>query len=99
MESETESPAHNDRSSMRVQAVLALLRVEPAAQVSAQFGICRSGLYEFRRQALDAMREALSDEKKGPKTSHNRLDAQKEDAIRSVWDGTRLWAKFRYDYQ
>jgi transposase InsO family protein len=30
------------------------------------------------------MRDALRDEKKGPKTPHNRLDVQKEGAIRSV---------------
>jgi hypothetical protein len=84
MDSEIVSPAGDDRLSRRVQAVLALLRGELAAQVSAQFAICRSDLYKFRRRALDAMRAALSDEKKGPKTPHNRLDAQKEDAIRSV---------------
>ena len=37
MESEIESPAPDGRSSIRVQAVLALIRGEPAAQVSAQF--------------------------------------------------------------
>ena len=84
MESDMESPAPDDKSSIRVQAVLALLRGEPAAQVSAQFAICRSDLYKFRRRALEAMRKALGGEKKGPKIPHNRLDAQKEDAIRSV---------------
>ena len=84
MESEIGNSASDDRSGIRVQAVLALLRGELAAQVSAQSAICRSDLYKFRRRALDAMRVALGDEKKGPKTPHNRLDAQKEDAIRSV---------------
>ena len=66
MESEIESPATDGRSSIRVQAVLALLRGELATQVSAQFAICRSDLYKFRKRALDAMRDALRDEKKGP---------------------------------
>jgi transposase InsO family protein len=64
--------------------VLAILRGEPVTQVSANFAICRSDLYKFRKRALDTMRDALRDEKKGPKTPHNRLDVQKEGAVRSV---------------
>jgi transposase-like protein len=36
---------------LRVQAVLALLQGNPAAQVSARYGIGRSTLYKFRRRA------------------------------------------------
>ena len=75
MENERENRAGDDRLSIRVQAVLALLRGEPAAQIPPQFAICRSDLYKFRRRALDAMRAALDDDKKGPKIPHNRFDA------------------------
>jgi len=54
------------------------------AQVSTQYRICRSDLYKFHRRALEAMREALTDAKRGPRTPHNRLDAEQEDAIRNV---------------
>jgi transposase InsO family protein len=68
----------------RVQAVLALFRGQAVAQVSMRYRICRSDLYKFYRRALDAMRDALNDEKRGPRTPHNRLEADKEEAIRHV---------------
>jgi transposase InsO family protein len=69
---------------LRVQAVLALFRGETARQVSTQYRICRSDLYKFHRRALDAMRDALNDEKRGPRTPHNRLSADQEEAIKHV---------------
>jgi transposase InsO family protein len=64
--------------------VLALFRGEAVVQVSTQYRICRSDLYKFHRRALEAMRDALNDEKRGPRTPHNRLAADQEEAIRRV---------------
>ena len=79
MERKTKHRPDNGRAAVRLQAVLALLGGEPAAQVCAKFGICRSGLYKFRSRALNAMRQALSDEKRGPRIPHNRLEPERED--------------------
>ena len=51
----------------RVTAVLSLFRGIPLPQVTAQFGICRSDLYKFRRRALTALHHALADQPRGPK--------------------------------
>jgi hypothetical protein len=58
---------------LRVQAVLALLCGEPAAQVSVHYGIDRSSLYKFRSRALEAIREALKDQPRGPERPHNHV--------------------------
>jgi hypothetical protein len=55
----------------RVQAVLALFRGEPVTQVSTQYRVCRRDLYKFRRRALAAIRQALTDHRRGPRRSHN----------------------------
>lgn len=68
----------------RVQAVLALFRGEAVGQVSTRYRICRSDLYKFQRRALDAMRDALTDAKRGPRTPHNRLAPAQEEAIRNI---------------
>lgn len=68
----------------RLEAVIALLSGEAADEVSSHFGICRSDLYKFKARALHAMRESLKDEKRGPKSPHNKLEAKQEDAIRIV---------------
>jgi transposase InsO family protein len=77
-------PPMPPKCQLRVQAVLALFRGEAVVQVSTQYQICRSDLYKFHRRALEAMREALNDEKRGPRTPHNRLSANQEEAIRHV---------------
>jgi transposase InsO family protein len=79
-----DSPPVPPKCQLRVQAVLALFRGEAVGQVSTRFRICRSDLYKFHRRALDAMREALKDEKRGPRTPYNRLAADQEEAIRNV---------------
>ena len=79
-----DAPPMPSKCERRVQAVLALFRGEAVVQVSTQYQICRSDLYKFHRRALDAMRDALNDEKRGPRTPHNRLAADKEEAIRNV---------------
>jgi hypothetical protein len=69
---------------LRVQAVLALFHREAVVRVSTPYRICRSDLYKFQRRALEAMRDTLNDEKRGPRTPHNRLSADQEAAIRHV---------------
>jgi hypothetical protein len=61
----------------RLQAVLALLRGEPAPRVAEIFGLCRSALYRLRQRALTALRAALADQRHGPKVPHNTLPAEK----------------------
>lgn len=77
-------PSMPPKCQLRVQAVLALFRGEAAVQVSVQYRISRSDLYKFHRRALEAMHEALNDEKRGPRTPHNKLSADQEEAIRHV---------------
>lgn len=68
----------------RVQAVLALFRGEAVPQVSTPYRICRSDLYEFRRRALRAMREALADQRRGPRRAHHRLDTHRAQKVISL---------------
>lgn len=72
------------KEGLRLRAVLALFKGESVAQVSAQFGISRSSLYEYKRRALVAMREVLKDRRRGPRRPRNRLPAEKEQSIREV---------------
>ncbi len=69
------------KADRRLQAVLALLRGEKAAEVSRTFHIARSDLYKFQRRALSAMREALKDQPRGPKHPANTLSEGKEQHI------------------
>ena len=81
------APAHPSmtlKREQRVQAVLALLRGEPVAQVAVRFAISRSDLYKFRGRALKAMRDALADQRRGPKKPHNRLDGDREQHVMSL---------------
>ena len=73
-----------DKQQHRFKAVLALLKGEPVSMIIAQFGICRSDLYKFRERALTAIREALLDYPRGPKSPHNRLSKEKEKIVKSV---------------
>ena len=51
----------------RLEAVLAVLRGEPGQQVADRFRMARSDLYKFRSRALQAVRQALRDQPRGPK--------------------------------
>ena len=51
----------------RLEAVLAVLRCEPSHQVAERFRMARSDLYKFRTRALQAVRQALRDQSRGPK--------------------------------
>ena len=62
-------PSPSPLQDLRVQAVLDLLRGDSAVQVSVRYGIDRSTLYKFKCRALAAIRDALSDQPRGPKMS------------------------------
>jgi transposase InsO family protein len=79
----------------RVEAVLALFRGVPAAQVATQFGICRSDLYKFRRRALTAIHQALDDRPRGPKRPHNRLDPKTEQQMALLCLRHPTWSSYQ----
>jgi hypothetical protein len=81
--------SNTDKAGLRVRAVLALLRGQPAAEVSAELGVCRRDLYKFRKRALAAMHKALRDKKRGPVAPHNTLEAEKEAAVNTSVNDTR----------
>ena len=65
----------------RLEAVLALLRGESGQQVAERFRMTRSDLYQFRARALQALRYAVLEQPRGPKRPHNRLAADREEAV------------------
>jgi transposase InsO family protein/transposase len=72
------------KEEQRLQAVLALFTGQTVTQVSAQYGISRSSLFDYKRRALAAMRETLKDKRHGPRRPGNRLPVEKEQSVRSV---------------
>jgi transposase InsO family protein len=76
------TPAAKDER--RLKALLALFKGQAVAQVSAQYGISRSSLFDYKRRALAAMSEALKDKRRGPQHPGNRLPAEKEQSVRSI---------------
>jgi hypothetical protein len=78
---EDDEAVSSDKEERRLLAVLALLRGEPAAHVFQQYNICRSDLYKFRPRALAAMRNAMKDQRRGPKHPADRLPEEKEQRI------------------
>src|SRR5215470_2700971 len=76
----------------RLEAVLALLRGEPGQQVAECFRMTRSDLYKFRARALQALRYALLDQPRGPKRPHNRLAADREEAVIQSWHQHPTWS-------
>ena len=79
----------------RVRAVLALFGGMSVARVSAQFGLCRSALYKFRRRALTALRQAIEDYPRGPKPPHNRLGAEREQRVVSLCERYPTWSSYQ----
>lgn len=97
-ESEVCLPGESDageKTVVRLQAVLALLAGESADDVQARFGISHSRLYEYKRRALEAMREALKDQKRGPHHPHNRLSEEKEAAVKMVCERRPTLSSYR----
>jgi len=83
----------------RLHAVLALLTGEPLPQVSARFGLGRSVLYKWRRRALQALEQALTDRPPGPHCPHNRLTPTQEAPLvelaqrHPTWSAAQLHAQ------
>jgi len=74
----------SQKEEQRFQAVFAMLKGEFISDIVEKHKICRSDLYKFRKRALIAMREAMYDLPRGPKTPHNRLPKAKEEQIEQV---------------
>ena len=79
----------------RLQAVLALLRGEPATRVAEIFGLCRSALYRLRQRALIALRAALADQRRGPKVPHNTLPAEKAAEVVELCQRHPTWSSYQ----
>jgi hypothetical protein len=79
----------------RVQAVLALFRGEPVAQVSTRYRVYRSDLYKFHRRALTALHQALDDQPRGPKRPHNRLGPARAQQIASLCQRHPTWSSYQ----
>ena len=84
-----------DKEERRLQAVLALLQGQPVPQVGQQYHICRSDLYKFRRRALPALRTAVADQKKGPRTPANKLRVEKEQQLQAVCERYPSWSSYQ----
>jgi transposase InsO family protein len=78
------NPEAGQRIDNRLKAVMALFRGEHISDVQEQFGICRSDLYKFKHRAVEAVREALADKKRGAQTPSNRTEEKKEDSIKAI---------------
>lgn len=76
--------AQLDKEARRLRGVLALLAGQPAAVICAQYHLCRSDLYKFKRRALEAMRAAMADRPRGPHRPTRRLAAEKEQEVKAV---------------
>src|ERR1017187_2869823 len=83
-----------DRHAQRVQAVLALFRGERIAEVSAQYQLGRSALYKFRQRALAAVHQALVEQRRGPRRSHNRVAADQEAQVFSLCQRHPTWSSY-----
>jgi transposase len=84
-----------DKVERRLRAVLALLQGQPATHVQHQYHLGRSALYKFKRRALAAMRTAVADHKKGPRTPANKLSVEKEQQIQAVCERYPTWSSYQ----
>jgi hypothetical protein len=76
----------------RREAVRAPRRGEPGQQVAERFRMARSDLYTFRARALQAVRQALREQPRGPKRPHNRLSAEREQVVVTNLDQHPTWS-------
>jgi transposase len=76
----------------RVQAVLALWRGESVQHVSQRYHISRSDLYKFQRRARYALRQALRDQRRGPRHAANRLPPEQEQAVLALCQRHPTWS-------
>jgi len=64
-----------------LRAVFLMLSGKSVAEVSAEFKICRTSLYNLRRQARDAVRREIENPVKNKKPARNRTPQEKEDKV------------------
>jgi hypothetical protein len=83
-----------DKEERRLLAVLALLQGQPAMHVQYQYHLCRSDLYKFKRRALAALRLAVADQKRGPRTPANKLSVEKEQHLQAVCERYPTWSSY-----
>src|ERR1044071_7683956 len=88
-----------EQADARLQAVLALLSGEPIEEVQVRFDLSRSSLYTYRRRALEAMREALKEKKRGPRRPHNRLSEEREESVRRVCERHPTFSSYQVKEQ
>lgn len=79
-----DEPTVDEKEERRFEAVLALFKGEAVAHVCHQYSISYSDLYKFRRRALVAMRQAMTDQRRGSKHSPRRLAEDKEANIKTI---------------
>jgi transposase InsO family protein len=91
----TPEDAHVDKQQQRFDAVLAVLQGQALAEVEAQYHLCRSDLYKFKRRALTAMQAALADHKRGPRRPANRIPAEQEHQIKAVCERHPTWSSYQ----
>ena len=89
------TPSLSSPQDLRVQAVLDLLRGDSAAQVSVRYGIGRSALYKFKSRALAAIRDALSDQPRGPRRPHNHVSETWEQKTVSLCELRPTFSSYR----
>ena len=72
-----------------------MLQGQPATYVQRQYHVCRSDLYKFKRRALAALRTAVADHKKGPRTPANKLSVEKERQIQRICERYPTWSSYQ----
>ena len=82
------------RTDTRSVSVLALFRGEHVAEVSAQYQMGRSALYKFRQRALAAVHQALVEQRRGPRRSHNRIAADREAQVVTLCQRHPSWSSY-----
>lgn len=97
MKKNDDTPAAKE--AQRLKAMLALFKGQTITQVSTQFGISRSSLYDYKRRAFAAIRETLKDKRRGPQHPSNRIPAEKEQSIRAVCERHPTFSSYRVKEQ
>ena len=84
----------NTKHARRVLAVLDLFRGDGVRDVCLRYGIARSDVYKFRRRALSAINQALTDRRRGPHKPHNRIAPNGEAQIVTLCQRHPTWSSY-----
>jgi transposase InsO family protein len=84
----------NTKHARRVLAVLDLFRGDGVRDVCLRYGIARSDVYKFRRRALTAINQALTDRRRGPHKPHNRIAPDGEAQIVTLCQRYPTWSSY-----